>query len=197
MELADCYRLLGLNFDAKPEQIKASYRRLARSYHPDANPDNPALAHVKFIQLTEAYQLLLQAAPQPPQPVTVPSTNIKPPPPPAPPPPPPNLPKLSPKDRQLKSSSYQTLQKLLAEKRFARAIALVEGLAYRFPLDAEIRQWQAIAYQQQGRQFIRDRAFYKAAVYLNKALRTDPHNRSLAAAIEKDFQLMRRSMKPG
>ncbi|MCY7285838.1 MAG: J domain-containing protein, partial [Cyanobacteria bacterium CAN_BIN43] len=41
MDLADCYRLLGLRTGASYEAIKASYRRLARQYHPDANPQDP------------------------------------------------------------------------------------------------------------------------------------------------------------
>lgn len=40
MEIADCYRLLGLRTGASYEDVKAAYRRLARLYHPDANPAN-------------------------------------------------------------------------------------------------------------------------------------------------------------
>ena len=55
MEIADCYRLLGLRTGASYEDIKASYRRLARMYHPDANPTNQQQAKEKFIQLTDAF----------------------------------------------------------------------------------------------------------------------------------------------
>lgn len=61
MNLADCYRLLGLRTGASYDEIKASYRRLARQYHPDVNPDNPQQAKEKFIQLSEAYRLLMEA----------------------------------------------------------------------------------------------------------------------------------------
>lgn len=62
MNLPDCYRLLGLRTGASSEDIKASYRRLARQYHPDVNPDNQE-AQEKFIQLTEAYKFLMSVVP--------------------------------------------------------------------------------------------------------------------------------------
>jgi hypothetical protein len=40
-------------------------------------------------------------------------------------------------DKQLKWNAYEQLQQLLKCRRFARAIALVEGLAQRIPLDPE------------------------------------------------------------
>jgi tetratricopeptide (TPR) repeat protein len=198
MDLTDCYRLLELSVDAKPEQIKASYRRLARQYHPDVNPSNPEEAHTKFIQLTEAYKSLLrvvrqrQKVPLPQTSVVRPTTSAR-----RKPAPPPRIPALSPQDQQLKSNSYRLLQGFLAEQRFSRAIALVEGLAYRFPLDPEVRQWQAITYQQWGRQLIRDRAFARAKIYLNKALRTDPHNRSLATEVERDLRHLEQKKSRG
>ena len=57
MNLADCYQLLELRAGASFAEIKASYRRLARQYHPDLNPNQQAA--VKFIAITEAYKLLL------------------------------------------------------------------------------------------------------------------------------------------
>ena len=204
MNLADCYRLLRLNFGASTAQVKASYRHLVRQYHPDVNPGDQ-LAQAKFIQLTEAYKLLLNFVKQtgeaqvsgatqtvhassettrtkvssPPKPT--PKVNRK--------KPPLNLnPLLSPLEQQLKWSSYQQLQQLLKKRRFARAIALVEGLAQRLPQDREVRQWQAITYQQWGRQLVNERQPDKARIYLKKALRTDCHNRSLWAEVERDFR---------
>ena len=58
MNLVNYYRLLGLNSGAKLEEIKSSYRRLARQYHPDINPGNQE-AQAQFIRLTEAYKLLM------------------------------------------------------------------------------------------------------------------------------------------
>jgi tetratricopeptide (TPR) repeat protein len=97
-------------------------------------------------------------------------------------------PPLSDVEKQLKWNSYEQLQQLLKYGRFARAIALVEGLAQRIPQDPEVRQWQAIAYQSWGRHLVHERQLDKARVYLKKALRTDPHNRSLWAEVERDFR---------
>jgi tetratricopeptide (TPR) repeat protein len=98
------------------------------------------------------------------------------------------LPDLSITEQQLKWSSYQQLQQLLKNRRFPRAIALIEGLAQRLPEDPEVRQWQAIAYQRWGRQLIAEKQLEKARIYLKKALKTDPHNRSLWAEVERDFR---------
>ncbi|MEO1590747.1 MAG: DnaJ C-terminal domain-containing protein [Cyanobacteria bacterium J06632_22] len=51
------YELLELAGDASFEQIKQSYRRLARQYHPDLNPGNED-AEERFKLLNEAYEIL-------------------------------------------------------------------------------------------------------------------------------------------
>lgn len=50
--------ILGVEQDASQDQIKAAYRRLAKQYHPDRNPDEQA--NHKFQEIREAYQLLLR-----------------------------------------------------------------------------------------------------------------------------------------
>ena len=204
MNLAECYRLLGLNSGASFEQIKASYRRLARQYHPDINPSDQH-AKDKFIQLTTAYQMLLadQSATKSPteaaglpkvvvrkKVTTEAASSVASSAPIASPHKAPIQinPKLSPLEQQLKESSYQQLQQLFKEQKFPRSIALVEGLASRLPQDPEVIQWQAIAYQRWGRQLIHNKQPEKARIYLKKALRADPHNRSLWAEVEKDFR---------
>ena len=53
----DYYETLGVPRDANDSDIKKGYRKLAKKYHPDANPDNPE-AEVKFKEATEAYEVL-------------------------------------------------------------------------------------------------------------------------------------------
>ncbi len=57
MAKRDYYEVLGVNRDASSEDIKKAYRRLARQYHPDFNPDNK-LAERKFKEVKEAYDVL-------------------------------------------------------------------------------------------------------------------------------------------
>jgi len=52
----DYYAVLGVSRDAKADEIKMAYRRLARELHPDVNPD-PA-AQERFKQVTLAHQVL-------------------------------------------------------------------------------------------------------------------------------------------
>ncbi len=53
----DYYAILGVERNAKPEQIRKSYRRLARKHHPDVNPGNKG-AEEKFKDIQEAYDVL-------------------------------------------------------------------------------------------------------------------------------------------
>ena len=53
----DYYEILGIKRDAKPEEIKKAYRRLARKYHPDVNPGDKA-AEERFKQMSEAHDVL-------------------------------------------------------------------------------------------------------------------------------------------
>ncbi|HEV8513325.1 MAG TPA: J domain-containing protein [Cyclobacteriaceae bacterium] len=57
MEFIDYYKILELNKEASADDIKKAYRRLARKYHPDLNP-NDAAAKSKFQQINEANEVL-------------------------------------------------------------------------------------------------------------------------------------------
>lgn len=188
--ITDSYRLLGLRTGATTAEIKASYRRLAREYHPDFNPDNRQ-AKDKFIRLTEAYHYLINTIEsntnfisrygltdvfdytQKP-PINQDKT--------------PNIPTISHHEYKLKWQIYDQLQQVLKIKKFPRAIALIEGLATRLPYDTEIRQWLAVIYYLWGQELIKLKQYDKARVYLKKALKTDSNNRSLCTEIQKHLQ---------
>lgn len=57
MEYKDYYKILGVDKNASGDTIKKSYRKLARKYHPDVNPNNKT-AESKFKELQEAYDVL-------------------------------------------------------------------------------------------------------------------------------------------
>src|SRR5918993_177552 len=57
MEFVDYYKILGVDKSASEDDIKKAYRKLARKYHPDLNP-NDKEAHKKFQQINEANEVL-------------------------------------------------------------------------------------------------------------------------------------------
>src|SRR3979409_2075712 len=54
------FEVLRISRNATDQEIKSSYRRLARSHHPDTNQNDPA-AEEKFKELSEAYSVLADA----------------------------------------------------------------------------------------------------------------------------------------
>ncbi len=58
MAKRDYYEVLGVTRSASKDEIKSSYRRLARQHHPDLNKSNPKAAEEKFKELSEAYEVL-------------------------------------------------------------------------------------------------------------------------------------------
>ncbi len=57
METKDLYKILGVSKKASQEDIRRSYRKLARKYHPDANRDDPK-AEDRFKEIQHAYEVL-------------------------------------------------------------------------------------------------------------------------------------------
>jgi len=57
MERLDLYKVLEVSKDASQDEIRRSYRRLARKYHPDANPGDKK-AEDRFKEIQHAYEVL-------------------------------------------------------------------------------------------------------------------------------------------
>jgi len=57
MAYIDYYKVLGISKTAGTEEIKKAYRKLARKFHPDLNPDDKE-AHRKFQEINEAHEVL-------------------------------------------------------------------------------------------------------------------------------------------
>ena len=57
-EKRDYYEVLGVEKNATDEELKKAFRKMAKKYHPDANPDNKKEAETKFKEVNEAYETL-------------------------------------------------------------------------------------------------------------------------------------------
>lgn len=57
----DLYEILGVGKNAGPDELKRAYRKLAKKYHPDANPGNK-VAEEKFKEISQAYDVLSDPA---------------------------------------------------------------------------------------------------------------------------------------
>ncbi len=184
MRLEDCYRSLGLKSNASRADIKAAYHRLARKMHPDTQITPPLSTQQttklesQFLTITQAYKQLMAEHPPAAAPQSAaPSSDESP-------------------AEPLKAQTYQRLRQLFTQQRLASAIALVEGLSARFPEDPEVRQWQAIAYQQQGLRLIQEKHYLQATRYLQKAIVTDPTNLTLKSTTHRALQKIQRLIRP-
>ena len=62
-KLDDCLAILGLNQDATLEDIKLTYRKLAKMYHPDLNKTDPK-NYGDFLKIKNAYEYLIRNFPK-------------------------------------------------------------------------------------------------------------------------------------
>src|SRR4029434_10302880 len=53
----DYYEVLGIKRDASDKDVRQAYRKLARKYHPDVNP-NDKTAEERFKEVSEAYEVI-------------------------------------------------------------------------------------------------------------------------------------------
>ncbi len=202
MHPIECYRVLGLPRHAPLEDVKVAYRRLARKYHPDLNPNSPEAA-AKFQRVQQAYQILKNAEVPPPE-TKPPSPN------PtaktdksenqAPPSPPPKVrihvkhaPAVPPEER-LKQEMVHKIEDLLRQKKYVVAIPIAEGLRARFPAAPEVARLLAIVYYRYGSECLiaPKSRLREAESYLRKALAADPKNRELKFEIERDLERLQR-----
>ena len=58
MQIPDYYQILEIGRDATARKIKSAYRKLAKRYHPDKNPEQTAFAKKMFREVCNAYNTL-------------------------------------------------------------------------------------------------------------------------------------------
>lgn len=212
MSQTECYQLLGLPFGSEFEQVKATYRQLARKYHPDANNGDHSHAE-KFSQIQEAYDVLKdvadgllprEAPPQSKAPehkarvkftIQNPQPQQQ-----------ENQPSLEEQFRQamesvqrgerrvssptdnrdikLKKDRLVHLKNLLSLGKYLESVVVADAMAERFLGDSEIIYWQAIAYQRWGKALFKMGSLSKAKDYLNKAFKLASEHPDLLAEIE-------------
>lgn len=60
-KLFEAYKILGISADSSLDEITKKYRKLAKKYHPDSNPTNPAGTHDRIVKINEAYNVIKES----------------------------------------------------------------------------------------------------------------------------------------
>jgi DnaJ domain len=200
--LEQSYTLLRLNPSASIDEIKAIYRQMAKTMHPDLNPEDPT-ARDRFNTLNQAYQLLLAAArcsgteAMPTTTANINSDTV------------PNIdnrdrdpsvrvtyvvePTLNPADLQLKQEIFESLEKLIRQGDFTKAVSTIDLLVKVIPNCQEISRKQSEVYFKYAQELVKQRAqLHLARTYLKASLKIDPHNQQRWEAVNREFNRIER-----
>ncbi|WAL62732.1 J domain-containing protein [Thermocoleostomius sinensis] len=204
--LAQYYQQLELPTNATVQQVKEAYRRLAKQYHPDLNPGDRWAAE-QFLRIQQAYEMLITAleqagthsthdrSDQEQEQASPRSTRVK-----------VHVKKsadratssaaakLSPDQERLKQRVLSQIHRLLRHQQWQQAIYYAEDLAARFPQQPDVCRMLAKAYHGRALYLIDRRKYEEARPYLQKASKTDRHNRQLWQDINRAYQRIERGM---
>jgi tetratricopeptide (TPR) repeat protein len=188
------YALFGLKPSASIDEIKTIYRQMAKEIHPDLNPHDPT-ARDRFYTLNQAYQLLLSASAVTDRvdesteadgrdlvdAVRV-SYVVDPP--------------LSPQDLQLKQEVFESLEKLIRQDNFEKAVSVIDLLVRVVPDRPEILKKQSEIYFKYAQDLVSRRTqLTLARTYLKASLKIDPHNHQRWQAVDRQFNRIERLSK--
>jgi tetratricopeptide (TPR) repeat protein len=189
------YELFGLKPSASIHEIKTIYRQMAKAIHPDLNPQDPT-ARDRFHTLNQAYQLLLAATQLAPDPIdAIPAVDpddrdadvlvsyiVDPP--------------LDPKDLALKQEVFESLEKLIRQENFRKAVSIVDMLARVIPNSSEISKKRSEVYFKYAQDLVKQRTQLNLArTYLKESLKIDPHNQQRWQAVNREFNRIERLLK--
>jgi DnaJ domain len=190
------YALLGLKPSASVAEIKTIYRQMAKEIHPDLNPHDPT-ARDRFYTLNQAYQLLLSIRSITDRVDVDESTDaddrdlvdavrvnyvVDPP--------------LSPQDLQLKQEVFESLEKLIRQENFAKAVSVIDLLVRVVPDRPEILKKQSEIYFKYAQDLVNRRTqLTLARKYLKASLKIDPHNQQRWQAVDRQFNRIERLAK--